>query len=90
MPTALVTALMTAQAAQARPTEGAVRNIDHATSLITLRHAEINSQDMPAMTMAFREHDTQVPNTLAMNDKRRFELEKLNGEFNLTQIGKVS
>ena len=76
--------------AQAPATEGEVRKIDAAQQKITLKHGEIKNLDMPPMTMAFRVQDAAVLQRLAVGDRVKFTVEKVNGAYTVTQIQKAN
>ncbi|MES2935417.1 MAG: copper-binding protein [Pseudomonadota bacterium] len=78
----------TAQAAESQVavSEGEVRKVDVEAGKITIRHGELKSLDMPAMTMVFRAQDTSVLSTLKVGDKIAFVPEKQNGQFVATKI----
>jgi Cu(I)/Ag(I) efflux system periplasmic protein CusF len=76
--------------AQSPATEGEVRKIDSAQQKITLKHGEIKNLDMPPMTMAFRVKNAAVLNQLAVGDKVRFTVEKIDGAYTITQIQKAN
>lgn len=67
-------------------TEGEVRKIDLATAKITLRHGEIKSLDMPAMTMVFQARDKRLLEGLKVGDKLRFKAAHEGGQFIVTAI----
>ncbi len=67
-------------------TDAEVRKVDKAQAKITLKHAEIKSLDMPAMTMVFRVKDGQVLDTLNPGDKVRFVAEKIDGQYVVTRL----
>ena len=71
-------------------TDGEVRKIDTAQNKITLKHGEIKNLDMPPMTMAFRVKDPAVLNQLAVGDKVKFTVEKVEGAYTVTQIQKAN
>jgi Cu(I)/Ag(I) efflux system periplasmic protein CusF len=75
--------------AQAPLADGEVTKIDKAQAKITLRHGEIKSMDMPAMTMAYRVRDPKMLDSVAVGDKVRFAAEKVGGNFTVTSITKA-
>lgn len=81
-------AITVSVAAWAQPVDGEVRKIDKAQGKITLAHGEIKKLDMPAMTMVFRVAAPAMLETVAVGDKVRFEADKVNGQFTVTQIEK--
>ncbi|MEW6706834.1 MAG: copper-binding protein [Pseudomonadota bacterium] len=76
--------------AQAPATEGEVRKIDTAQQKITLKHGEIKNLDMPPMTMAFRVKDPSVLGRLAVGDRVKFSVEKIDGAYTVTSIQKAN
>ena len=75
--------------AQATAAEGEVRKIDAAQQKVTLKHGEIKGLDMPPMTMAYRVQNAAALGALAVGDKVRFSVEKVNGAYTVTQIQKA-
>ena len=76
----------TAATQAADMTEGEVRTIDKEGRKITLRHAEIRSLDMPAMTMAFQVKDPAMLERVQTGDKVRFRVEKTGAAYAVTVI----
>ena len=73
-------------AATADLTDGEVRRIDAANKKLTLKHAEIKSIAMPAMTMVFQVRDPAMLDKLKVGDKVRFAVERANGAIVVTQL----
>lgn len=69
--------------------EAEVRKIDKEQGKITLKHGELKSLDMPAMTMVFRVKDPAMLDKLAQGDKIKFQAEKLNGVLTVTRAEKM-
>jgi Cu/Ag efflux protein CusF len=67
-------------------TDAEVRKIDAASAKITLRHADIRSLDMPAMTMVFHARDKKLLDGLKVGDKVRFKAAHESGQFIVTAI----
>lgn len=67
-------------------TDAEVRKIDPAAAKVTLRHAEIKSLDMPAMTMVFQARDKRLLDGLKVGDKVRFKAAHEGGQFIVTAI----
>ena len=65
---------------------GEVRKVDKDARKITLRHAEIKSLDMPAMTMVFRVKDPTMLDNVKAGDRVLFKAEGSDGSFTLTEI----
>jgi len=76
----------TAASAANAMTEAEVRKIDLAAAKITLRHGEIKSLDMPAMTMVFQARDKRLLDGLKVGDKVRFKAAHEGGQFFVTDI----
>jgi Cu/Ag efflux protein CusF len=83
-----VLTLLLAATASAQPTDGEVRKIDKAQSKVTLKHGEIKNLDMPPMTMVFRVRDPKMLDALAVGDKVKFTVEKIDGQYTVTVISK--
>ena len=67
-------------------TDGEVRKIDLEASKVTLKHAEIKSLDMPAMTMVFVVKDKAMLDKLKTGDKVKFKVVNDGGKFTVTEI----
>lgn len=67
-------------------TDGEVRKIDHEAGKVTLKHGDIKSLDMPAMTMVFTVKDKAMLEKLKPGDKVRFKVVNDGGKFTLTEI----
>ena len=67
-------------------TDGEVRKVDKDGGKITLKHAEIKSLDMPAMTMVFVVKDKAMLDKLAAGDKVRFKAINDAGKFTVTEL----
>ncbi len=84
-----------AQATAAAPTSGSelteaeVRKVDKQTKKITLKHGEIKSLDMPAMTMVFQIADASALDKLQPGDKVRFRAVHEAGKYTVTEIRPV-
>jgi len=66
--------------------EGEVRKIDKDAAKITLKHGEIRSLDMPAMTMVFNVRDKAVLDKLKAGDKVRFKAVNEAGKYVVTEL----
>ena len=69
-------------------TDAEVRTIDMDTGKVTLRHADIKSLDMPAMTMVFVVKDKTMLDKLKTGDKVKFKAINDAGKFTVTEIQK--
>ena len=67
-------------------TDGEVRKVDLDSGKLTLKHAEIKSLDMPAMTMVFVVKDKGVLERLKAGDKVKFKAVNEAGKFTVTEI----
>jgi Cu/Ag efflux protein CusF len=67
-------------------TDGEVRKVDLDAGKLTLKHADIKSLDMPAMTMVFAVKDKAMLDKLKTGDKVRFKVVNDGGKFTLTEI----
>ena len=70
--------------AQTSMTEGEVRKVEG--DKITLKHNEIKSLDMPAMTMVFKVANPAWTARLQPGDKVRFTAEKVGGQYTITKL----
>ena len=70
-------------------TDGEVRKIDKDNQKITLKHGDIKSLDMPAMTMVFKARDASMLDKLQVGSKVRFMAEKIDGALVVTMIESV-
>jgi Cu/Ag efflux protein CusF len=85
-----IAALLSAAAlAQASAVNGEVTRIDPASGRITLKHGEIKPLDMPPMTMAYRAREPKLLDGVAVGDRVRFVVEKIDGQYTLTAISKL-
>ena len=66
--------------------DGEVRKIDKRAGKITLRHSEIKSLNMPAMTMAFTVKDKATLDQVKMGDKVKFEAIRVGEKLVVTEI----
>ncbi len=72
--------------AAADMTEGEVRKVDKAGGKITLKHAEIKSLDMPAMTMVFGVKDAALLDKVKAGDKVMFKAANESGRFTISDL----
>ena len=75
-----------ASSTAASMTEGEVRKAGVDAKKITLKHGPIANLDMPAMSMVFTVKDPEMLQKVKQGDKVRFNADKINGVFTLTQI----
>ena len=67
-------------------TDGEVRKVDFEGGKVTLKHADIKSLDMPAMTMVFVVKDKAMLDKLKAGDKIRFKAVNDAGKFTVVEI----
>ena len=67
-------------------TDAEVRKVDIEAGKITLKHAEIKSLDMPAMTMVFVVKDKAMLDKLKVGDKVKFKAINDAGKYTVTEI----
>ena len=72
--------------AQTVLTTGEVRKVDKDAKKLTIRHAPIESLDMPAMTMVFQVKDRSVLDRVKPGDKVKFAAVKIKGAFTVTDL----
>lgn len=79
-----------AQSGSATPagdmTDGEVRRVDKEGGRVTLKHADIKSLDMPAMTMVFQFKDKAMLDKLKAGDKIKFRAVNDAGKFTVVEI----
>ncbi len=63
-----------------------VKKVDKDAGKVTLKHAEIKSLDMPAMTMVFRVKDDALWAKLAEGTKVKVGIEKALMGYNITHV----
>jgi len=84
LPLALALAAFAATAADF--TEAEVRKVDKPAAKLTLRHGEIKSLDMPAMTMVFGVKDPALLDAVKSGDKIRFRAVNEGGRYLVTEV----
>ncbi len=67
-------------------TRAEVRKVDKDAKKITLRHEQIKSLDMPAMTMVFQVREPAMLEQVKAGDKVRFSAEKLDAGYTVMHI----
>ncbi len=82
------TAAAAAQGATPEMADGEVRRIDAAKGTILLKHGEIKSINMGAMTMGFKLKDPALAAGLKVGDRIKFAAEQKDGELIVTRIQK--
>jgi Cu(I)/Ag(I) efflux system periplasmic protein CusF len=66
-----------------------VKKVDKDAGKVTLKHAEIKSLDMPAMTMVFKVKDDKLWEKLTEGAKVNVAIEKALMGYNVTQVEAV-
>ena len=66
--------------------DGEIRKIDKDSGKVTIKHAEIKSLDMPAMTMVFLFKDASKIDGLKVGDKIKFDAVDEKGKMFVTKI----
>jgi Cu/Ag efflux protein CusF len=74
------------QATAGEMTDGEVRKVDKEAGKLTLKHADIKSLDMPAMTMVFAVKDKAMLDKLKAGDKIKFKAINDAGKFTVTEM----
>lgn len=74
------------QAAAGDMTDGEVRKVDKDGGKLTLKHGDIKSLDMPAMTMVFVVKDKAMLDKLKAGDKVKFKAINDAGKFTVTEM----
>ena len=75
-----------AEAASVDLTDGEVRKVDVDAAKVTLKHADIKSLDMPAMTMVFAVKDKAMLTGLKVGDKVKFKVASDAGKYTITEM----
>jgi Cu(I)/Ag(I) efflux system periplasmic protein CusF len=75
-----------APGAASEMTDGEIRKVDAEGAKLTVRHAEIKSLDMPAMTMVFNVRDKALLGTVKAGDKVKFKAVNEAGKFTITEM----
>jgi Cu(I)/Ag(I) efflux system protein CusF len=66
--------------------DGEIRKVDAEAAKITIRHGEIKSLDMPAMTMAFTVKDKTMVEKVKVGDKVKFKAVSEGGQYVVTEL----
>ena len=78
-----------AASAAAEPADGEVRRIDKSRGTVLLKHGEIKSINMGAMTMSFKLKDPAMADQLKEGDKVKFTVEPKGEDLIITSIRKA-
>jgi Cu(I)/Ag(I) efflux system protein CusF len=76
-------------AAAAPMTAGEIRKVDKDAGKITIKHAELKTLKMPAMTMVFRVSDPAMLGQVNAGDKVNFVADKIGGQLTVTALEKT-
>jgi Cu(I)/Ag(I) efflux system protein CusF len=77
-------------AASSHVIDGQVTKIDQSAGKITLKHGPIKKFDMAdGMTMVFRVQDPAMLKQVKVGDRVKFDADKINGQFTVTNIQKA-
>jgi Cu(I)/Ag(I) efflux system periplasmic protein CusF len=68
---------------------GEIRKVDKGNAKITIKHAEMRSLDMPAMTMVFQVKEPGLLDKVKVGDKVRFKAEQAGTAYVVTAIEPV-
>jgi Cu/Ag efflux protein CusF len=83
---ALAAAAISTVSMAAEFTKGEVKKIDLKQKKITIKHEELKSLDMPAMTMVFVVRDDALLAKAKQGQAIEFVAEKVNGKLTVTEI----
>ncbi|UWU15657.1 copper-binding protein [Rhizobium sullae] len=67
-------------------TKGVVNKVDTKTNKVTIKHEDLKSLDMPAMTMVFRVEDPALLERLKEGSNIEFVAERVNGKLTVTEV----
>jgi Cu(I)/Ag(I) efflux system periplasmic protein CusF len=68
--------------------DGEIRKVDKDAAKLTITHGELKNMDMPPMTMVFRVRDKAMLEQVAVGDKVRIAVEKIDGALTVTALEK--
>lgn len=74
------------EAAADEMTDAEVRKVDIEAAKITLKHGDIKSLEMPAMTMVFNVRDKAMLGQVKAGDKVKFKAVNEAGKFTVTDL----
>ncbi|ASR06375.1 hypothetical protein CHY08_04110 [Rhizobium leguminosarum bv. viciae] len=67
-------------------TKGVVNKVDAKANRVTIKHEDLKSLDMPAMTMVFRVEDPALLERLKEGSQIEFVAERVNGKLTVTEV----
>ncbi|MGJ7498561.1 copper-binding protein [Variovorax sp. RT4R15] len=73
-------------AAASELAEGEIRKVDRENKKLTIKHGPLKNLDMPGMTMVFQVKEDTMLDKVEVGAKVRFNAEKLDGKFVVTDI----
>lgn len=77
---------LSAGAYAAEYTKGEVKKIDVAQKKMTIKHEELKSLEMPAMTMVFAVAEEAMLTKVKVGDTIEFIADRVNGRITVTEI----
>lgn len=83
--TALLVAVHGAMAASPL-VDGEVKKVDKAAARLTLKHGEIKSMDIPAITMAYKVKDPAMLDKVQPGDHVKFSIERIDSQYTVVQL----
>ncbi len=66
--------------------QGEITKVDRDPARLTIKHGELKALEMPAMTMVFRVQPASLADSVKPGDRVKFRVEKINGQYLVTQI----
>jgi Cu/Ag efflux protein CusF len=73
-------------AASASTSHGEIKKIIKDAGKLTIKHGELKNLDMPPMTMVFRVQDPSMLDQVKVGDEVDFVVEKVGGQFTVTEM----
>ncbi|SCW80177.1 Cu and Ag efflux protein CusF [Rhizobium mongolense subsp. loessense] len=67
-------------------TKGVVNKVDAKAKKVTIKHEDLKSLDMPAMTMVFRVEDPALLEKLKEGSNIEFVAQRVNGKLTVTEV----
>ncbi|MBB4275417.1 copper-binding protein [Rhizobium mongolense] len=67
-------------------TKGVVNKVDAKAKKVTIKHEDLKSLDMPAMTMVFRVDDPALLEKLKAGSNIEFVAQRVNGKLTVTEV----
>lgn len=82
----LAAVLMVGSAHAAEFTKGVVEKIDLKAKKVTIKHEELKSLEMPAMTMVFRASTDEILSSLKPGQTIEFVADRVNGKLTVVEV----